>query len=257
MCTGFNDVGQIGDGSICSSSTYDAGCSNFSTGWPGTSKVYGKATPSYVSIPAGRTTTAIEAYNDFACAILDNGSVMCWGEGGQGQLGNDDTNDSSTPVYAHLPSGRRAVALSSGYTALSACAILDDASLVCWGDGGYKQLGRNSTTDSKVPIYVTMPANKTVVQISAGNTRFCAAMSDGTAYSWGYHVVYDYLYGGNTGPGLGDGSTKQSPTPIKMTLPSGRKVTSIMGPAYATCASLDNGQFACLGYGNGAGQYLK
>ena len=35
---------------------------------------------------------------DYACAVTNAGGVKCWGEGGNGQLGNDATNDSNLPV---------------------------------------------------------------------------------------------------------------------------------------------------------------
>ena len=39
------------------------------------------------SFGVGRTAVAISAGMDHTCAILDNGSVACWGGGGSGQLG--------------------------------------------------------------------------------------------------------------------------------------------------------------------------
>ncbi|MCH1537235.1 MAG: putative Ig domain-containing protein, partial [Candidatus Poseidonia sp.] len=61
------------------------------------------------------------------CAIRENGSLMCWGEDNYGQLGDGGTNtEQDTPVYANLPNGRTAVAVSAG--ARNACAILDNGS---------------------------------------------------------------------------------------------------------------------------------
>ena len=47
----------------------------------------------------GLTTgvTQISAGGAHTCAVM-NGRVLCWGEGGDGRLGNDDTDDSPKPV---------------------------------------------------------------------------------------------------------------------------------------------------------------
>ncbi|MGY8716118.1 MAG: hypothetical protein ACKVI6_06730, partial [Candidatus Poseidoniales archaeon] len=36
------------------------------------------------------------------CAILDDGSVSCWGNNGQGQLGDGTTNDRFTPTAIEI-----------------------------------------------------------------------------------------------------------------------------------------------------------
>ena len=41
-----------------------------------------------------------------------------------------------------------------GYTS---CAVLDNSSLYCWGDGGAYSLGRGNSTSSSVPVPVARP----------------------------------------------------------------------------------------------------
>ena len=61
------------------------------------------------------TDTTLSSGNSHTCAILDDGSVSCWGEGGSGQLGNGGTSDKTTPTpTSSLGTGRTAVAISSG-----------------------------------------------------------------------------------------------------------------------------------------------
>ena len=83
---------------------------------------------------------AVTTGNRNTCAILDDGSVKCWGEDSQGQLGNGATSGNQpSPVSVDVGTGRTAVAIDVfGY---HACAVLDDASMKCWGSDGAQQLG--------------------------------------------------------------------------------------------------------------------
>ena len=56
-----------------------------------------------VTLPTGRTATAIVAGNSHTCAILDDDSLMCWGYNYVGQLGDGTTTDSYTPVAVIRP----------------------------------------------------------------------------------------------------------------------------------------------------------
>ncbi|MGQ0823729.1 MAG: Calx-beta domain-containing protein [Actinomycetota bacterium] len=100
---------------------------------------------------AGRTAIAVSAGWVYTCAILDNGTVRCWGTNGSGQLGYANTTvigDTETPDTAgpvDLGAGRTATALAAG--ALSTCALLDDGTVRCWGEGGGGHLGYGNTTD--------------------------------------------------------------------------------------------------------------
>ena len=84
-------------------------------------------------------------YNS-SCALLDNGAVKCWGYNAHGQLGigNTDTMGDGSGEMAALTSidlgtGRTSTSIATGYW--HNCALLDDASVKCWGGGTYGQLG--------------------------------------------------------------------------------------------------------------------
>ena len=74
MCWGNNGYGQLGDGTTTDSST-----------------------PVAVSLPAGRTATALALGSYHSCAILDDGSIQCWGRNSYGQLGDGTTTNSNIP----------------------------------------------------------------------------------------------------------------------------------------------------------------
>ncbi|HEX4980273.1 MAG TPA: hypothetical protein VFV63_01165 [Ilumatobacteraceae bacterium] len=79
-----------------------------------------------------------------SCAILDEGSVRCWGYYSGGALGYpypagpnqhpEDIGDDETPADVgpvDIGAGRTATAISVGGS--QTCVILDDARLRCWG----------------------------------------------------------------------------------------------------------------------------
>ena len=119
------------------------------------------------------------------------GLVYCWGDDGNGELGNNSTTQSSVPVAvttAGTPmAGRTIVQVSAGD--YSACAV-DSAGLAyCWGDNGTASWGTTRRHESIVPVAVTTAgtpmAGRTMVQVSAGGYSACALASAGLAYCWG------------------------------------------------------------------------
>ena len=105
-----------------------------------------------------RTATAIAAGNFHTCAIRDNSSIKCWGLNDSGQLGivydsNDDGNDGAPNNLLYLDRGSD-VDLGAGRTARGiaagdshTCAMLDNASIKCWGGNAFGQLGLGDTDD--------------------------------------------------------------------------------------------------------------
>jgi len=104
-----------------------------------------------VDLGLGRTIKDVMVAGGFACALLDNGELKCWGGNFSGNLGLGDTQTrGSAPgqMGANLP----AVLLGTGRTAQSlaasawhVCAILDNRAVKCWGDNTAGQLGLGDT----------------------------------------------------------------------------------------------------------------
>ncbi len=86
-------------------------------------------------------------------AILDNGSVKCWGRNSYGQLGYGDTNhrgDGAGEMGSNLPTvdlgtGRTAVQIAAG--GYFTVALLDNGTIKCWGLNNYGQLGYGDTNN--------------------------------------------------------------------------------------------------------------
>jgi len=109
------------------------------------------ATLPSVSLGPGRTALRLAAGSFHTCARLDDGSVKCWGQNGNGQLGVGDTlnrGDGPGEMGLLLPSvdlgaGRTALTLSGGFA--HTCAKLDDGTVKCWGGNVNGGLGLGDT----------------------------------------------------------------------------------------------------------------
>ncbi|PKN20156.1 MAG: hypothetical protein CVU65_17705 [Deltaproteobacteria bacterium HGW-Deltaproteobacteria-22] len=146
---------------------------------------------------------ALGAGNDHTCAILNNGSVHCWGRNDAGQLGDGTTNPSaSSPVPVIGLVG--AIALEGG--ASFTCTILSNGSVRCWGANVYGQLGNGTTNASSTPVNVSGLTG--VTSIGLGDSHACA-VSGGMVWCWGY----------NEDGETGDGTTRNNRLTPVQTLP--------------------------------------
>jgi alpha-tubulin suppressor-like RCC1 family protein len=224
-CWGSNFYGQLGESPLT---------------------VAKSASPVVVKLPVGRRATAITAGGGHSCALLDNGSVTCWGYNPSGQLGDPAVTAaaSASPVVVKLPVGRTATAVTAGYT--HSCAILDDGSAACWGSNTAGGLGDPALTaaQSASPVVVKLPVGRTATAVTAGYTHSCAALDDGTAACWGINIHGQ----------LGDPTVSAAQSdPVVVKLPVGRTATAITVGEYHSCALLDDGSASCWGY-NGSGE---
>ena len=179
-----------------------------------------------VDLGAGRTAVAIAAGDFHNCAVLDNGSVRCWGYGGNGRLGYSSTNsvgDGETPASVgpvDLGAGRTAKAITAGDN--HSCALLDDGSVRCWGYAEDGQLGyanRVSIGDDETPGAagpVDLGAGRTAVAIAAGGNHTCARLDDDSVRCWGRGTYSELGYCGRAS--IGDDETPAAAGPVDLGL---------------------------------------
>jgi hypothetical protein len=133
-CWGANNYGQVGDGT---SSGPDS-CS----GQPCTT------TP----VSAGISATNIISGPYGYCAILTSAEVDCWGQNGDGQLGNG-TNGGPEACAFGLACSTTPLATGITATGLAAdsgqdpgyCAVLTDGTVDCWGGNAVGELGNGTS----------------------------------------------------------------------------------------------------------------
>jgi len=196
MCWGRDNLGQLGNGAT--SDTIHTPSSN-------------------VELPEGRAATDLSVGDHHSCALLDNGSITCWGWNNHGQLGENTTTNRNIPVYAHLPDNSSAVSVSVG--PYSSCAVLENSSLYCWGHNHHGRLGIGVTGGIyHTPMFVEGPTN--IVDLSVNYDHVCGLYENGSISCWGR---------GKYGPlGIGSGSDKNTPQPIDYNI---APFASVTGPA--------------------------
>ena len=100
-----------------------------------------------VNLGQDRSATAVHSSGDAFtfCAILDNEAMKCWGRNNAGQLGlgdkdaRGDSGMGNALPTVDLGVGRKVIGLISG--GYHNCAILENHSLKCWGNGERGRLG--------------------------------------------------------------------------------------------------------------------
>jgi len=146
-----------------------------------------------------------------------------------------------------LASSNQTFDISSDGT--SACMVLDDQSLWCWGDGTNYALARGNTGNSATPIPVVRDSStwtEQTVAVSLGHYHNCELLSSGTVQCWG--TLYP---AGADGPLVSASFSYQSTTPAPVTLDA---AAILVDSGYDhSCAILVNGSVQCWG-GNEYGQ---
>ena len=218
-----------------------------------------------VKLGTNRTARNIVAGGYHTCALLDNGSVKCWGQNDFGQLGLGDINnrgdaagemgDNLTAV--DLGTNRTAKSLSAGI--YHTCAILDNNSVKCWGRNGFGQLGLGSMTHrgdganemGDNLLAVDLGTNRTARSIVTGVFHTCALLDNYTVKCWGYNNNGQLGQGDTTT--RGDGANEMGDNLTAIDFGTNRTVRSITAGQYHNCVILDNVTTKCWGY-NAAGE---
>jgi alpha-tubulin suppressor-like RCC1 family protein len=158
--------------------------------WGGT---YGLTPVQYVDLV--EVESLVDA-DDHLCAIKTDHTLWCWGSNSYGQLGNGLTGGLPTEIPSQVIglSDVTSVAGSDSCT----CASTASGEAWCWG------ADHLTTAPHPTPVQVTEISGVRVVAM--GYRLTCAIVDPGDVYCWGV---------GDFGQ-LGNGSTEDSATPVKV-----------------------------------------
>ncbi len=189
------------------------------------------------SLAAGAAHTCVVAGASGVGASATTSRVSCWGANQAGQLGDATMNDRAHP--ASIKGEIDATRLAAGRA--HSCAVTSDGALWCWGRAGSGQLGPARNVDTPQPTPVALGGRALVSDAAAGDAYTCATLADHTAL----------CFGANGDGQLGDGTTKDRPTPAAVLAGAtalGAIDTLVAGAAHA-CARLTDGGLRCWGRG--------
>ncbi len=160
-----------------------------------------------------------------------------WGFNGTGGLGLGSAAAVGGPSPARLPPKTVSVAVGLDF----ALAVTSDGGLWAWGGNEYGQLGDGTTASRLHPQRVELPRGVHVVSAAAAKYHSVVVTSKGKVYAWGRNHFGQ----------LGDGTTKDRYTPVRV---------AVHGHVRAVTAGTDhsaavNAAGACFAWGiNNAGQ---
>jgi len=196
---------------------------------------------------------SIAAAQGQTCALLNDGSLRCWGKAAWGANAVKNTVpvlvssvtgavSLSSPSYgfyailqagtvqglwnavapAQVPNITNALTVAAGES--FSCALLDNGLVQCWKDGS------GSVT---TPVTVRNISNATAISVEGCTWQACAVLSSGVVQCWDSR---------NSGQ-LGNGTTTDSSTPV--TVAGVTNATAVSVGCNNRCVVLDTGQVQC------------
>lgn len=151
---------------------------------------------------------ALAAGQNHACALLEDGTVSCWGY----------VRDKQKPKA--IEGLEKVTAIFAGSSKSDSCAIVEGGDVHCW-------------SESQKPKKMEGLSG---VETMGMRTHACAVDGKGDVYCWG----------SNDRGQLGDGKTKSNYTPTKVAGVS--KAISVAAGVNTTCAATEGGEVLCWGY---------
>lgn len=220
----------------------------------------GSSTPTFTMLPSavsvttplsGKTILSAACGFNHSLALCSDGVVAAWGTNSAGQLGNNSTTSSSSPVAVNqtgVLSGRQVVAVAAGTN--FSVALCSDGRIATWGSDADGQLGNDAAfSNSSVPVLVDdsgVLAGRMVTFIAAGGSHVLALCSDGTLVAWGSSSG---IAGGGQ-LGNGSGAPFKSGVPVAVSTAgvlSGKTIARIAAGVTHSLAWCTDGTFAAWG----------
>ena len=133
------------------------------------------------TVTGGINWKQVTVGQNHTAAIKTDGTLWCWGQGDNGQLGDNTITHRSSPVQT--------TAFGTDWKQISSCAnstsaIKTNGTLWTWGQNNQGQLGDNTAVRKSSPVQ-TIAFGTNWKQVSTGYWQTAAIKTDGTLWMWG------------------------------------------------------------------------
>jgi alpha-tubulin suppressor-like RCC1 family protein len=213
-CWGDNTFGQLGVPMIAASSS------------PITVSSFGE----------GRHAIELAAGKFHTCALLNDGSISCWGHNSLGSLGNGSSGHSDVPQ--NINSHEFVSVRSGGFTT---CGATNASKLFCWGRNARFQTGKDVGMNVvSSPEEIVINANiEALKSLKMGDSHSCFVNDSNEIWCWG----------ANDDGQLGTGETSLRSLPIESFRISSPNVAVGLGVGGKhSCVITSSNQIVCWGF---------
>ena len=156
LCWGKGNTGQLGDG------TNDAS--------------YYRSFPAAVGQNPLTAVAQISLGNEHSCGLLRAGGIECWGAGGNGRLGNNETATKFIPDRVNDADGSDGALASMAQVSAGeagSCGLGENGEIHCWGRGNKGQLGNDASLDRSYPVTVVSGDGRTdALKVGPGEASY-------------------------------------------------------------------------------------
>ncbi|MBW2453173.1 MAG: hypothetical protein JRI68_01620 [Deltaproteobacteria bacterium] len=176
---------------------------------------------------------AVAAGRDFSCALRNAGTVVCWGNNEDGQLGDGRGGEPAALSLSAVEVAGLQNVKQISLGEYHGCALNGDGAVHCWGNGANGQIGSDAQRAFGTPQPIA--ELRAVREVASGANHVCALERQGTVKCWGR----------NTEGQMGDGQRGSRTSPVVV---SGiQKAVHIASGHNHSCALLDSGGVRCWG----------
>ena len=183
----------------------------------------------------------IDAGGYHTCALDEESDAYCWGNNTEGQLGTGVTSGKrDEPQAVRMLFGTKFQQISVGRNHTAAIDLTGN--IWVWGANFDGQLGDGTTQYSPFMKQVVFPEALTFTKVEAGRRHTVALDQNGEVWTWGH----------NGSGQLGDSTTTDRLTPVKVQMPEGVTFTDVYAGGGRTMALTASGEYWGWGFnGNG------
>jgi alpha-tubulin suppressor-like RCC1 family protein len=218
----------------------------------------GDALPA-VDLGLGLTARSVAVGHSRSCAVLDSGSLKCWGYNRTGLLGlgdkefrgdePDEMGDALPDIDLGESSRATLVSVGSSHT----CALLESGLVKCWGNASLGELGlgdQEQRGDEPGEMGEALPPvdlgrGERARTLSAGGDHTCAVLENDSLKCWGNSFLGQVGLGDTVVHGDEPGEMGDALPTVDLGV--GLSVRSVSAGRSHSCALLHDGTMKCWG----------